>query len=68
LSTNTQGHQLCTAHLLRDLYYLIELEKTRWAKDMRKIFLKSLELKKEQPEYQKNGPATVEIELGTINY
>jgi hypothetical protein len=65
LSTNAQGHQLCVAHLLRDLNYLIELEKTQWAKEMRKLFLKSLELKREQPEYQKNAPPTVEIELGT---
>jgi len=65
LSTNARGHQLCVAHLLRDLNYLIELEKTQWAKDMRQLFLKSLELKRKQPEYQKNTPAAVEIELGT---
>ncbi len=45
MSTNARGHQLCVAHLLRDLNYLIELEKTQWAKDMRQLFLKSLELK-----------------------
>jgi len=65
LSTKAQGHQLCIAHLLRDLNYLIELEKTQWAKEMRKLLLKSLELKREQPEYQKNAPPTVEIELRT---
>ena len=65
LSTNARGHQLCVAHLLRDLNYLIELEKTQWAKDMRQLFLKSLELKRKQPEYQKNTPAAIEIELET---
>ena len=62
LSTNAHGHQLCTAHLLRDLNYLIELEKAQWAKDMKTLFQKALELKREKPEHQKDSPPVIEIE------
>ena len=44
LSTAARGHQLCISHLLRDLNYLIELEKTSWAKQMKKLFQESLKV------------------------
>ncbi len=65
LSTKAQGHQLCIAHLLRDLNYLIELEKTQWAIEMKKLFQVALKLKREKQQYQKDSPPTVKIELET---
>lgn len=65
LSTNAKGHQLCISHLLRDLNYLIELEKTVWAKEMKLLFQKTLNLKKENPEYHKDNPQVVKIESKT---
>lgn len=65
LSTNTKGHQLCISHLLRDLNYLIELEKTGWAKEMKILFQETLELKRAKSEYKKNNPLVVEIESET---
>ena len=42
ITTHAHGHQLCFAHLLRDLNYLIELESTQWAKNIKNIFKKAL--------------------------
>ena len=65
LSTNTKGHQLCISHLLRDLNYLIELEKTGWAKEMKTLFQKTLALKRAKSKYKKNNLLVVEIESKT---
>lgn len=62
LNTYARGHQLCIAHLLRELNYLIELEKTEWAKSIKTLFKKAIELKKEYPEYHKDDIKTLEIE------
>ena len=41
-------HQICTAHLLRDLRYITELydHKCEWAQQMKALILEALELKK----------------------
>ena len=44
--TDVQTHQLCTAHLLRELNYLDERYGHRWTGSFRKIILDSIELKK----------------------
>lgn len=62
LSTNAKGHQLCLAHLLRDLNYLIELEQTSWAKQMKALFQKSIQLKHESSCYDPQDPKALEIE------
>jgi len=62
LSTFAKGHQLCLAHLLRDLNYLIELEKTTWADQMKQLFLKAIALKKELTHYCDSNPEVVQIE------
>jgi len=62
LSTHAKGHQLCTSHLLRDLKYLIELEKTAWADSMKQLLLKAIELKKQYAQYARDNPAVIEIE------
>lgn len=62
ITTYARGHQLCFAHLLRDLNYLIALESTEWAKNIKSLFKKALELKRLNPQYDKGDPLTMEIE------
>lgn len=62
LNTHAKGHQLCMAHLLRDLNYLVELEKTRWAYNIKTLFKQALELKRKIPQYSKDDPLMIEIE------
>lgn len=45
LKTNAKNHQLCTAHLLRELNYFIENHKDPWAIKFRKLLLDSLKVK-----------------------
>jgi transposase len=42
-----KGHQLCTAHLLRDFNYLEELYESSWANKMKELLKQAIELKKE---------------------
>jgi transposase len=44
--TDVQTHQLCTAHLLRELNYLEERYSHRWPARFRKLILDGIELKK----------------------
>jgi transposase len=45
----TKAHQICTAHLLRDLNYINELykDKCTWAKEFKMLLLDAIQLKKE---------------------
>jgi hypothetical protein len=45
--TGVQTHQLCTAHLLRELNYLEERYHHRWPVRFRKLILEGIELKKQ---------------------
>ena len=62
LNTFAKGHQLCMSHLLRDLNYLIEFEKTPWAQKILELFLKALDLKKQTDGYYGPNPKVLEIE------
>lgn len=62
ITTYARGHQLCFAHLLRDLNYLIELESTQWAKNLKTLFKKALELKRMKPQSDRSDPDAIEIE------
>lgn len=62
LKTHAKGHQLCTSHLLRDLKYLIELEKSKWAESMKQLLLKAIELKRQYAQYASDNPLVMEIE------
>ena len=62
LSTHAKGHQLCLAHLLRDLNYLIEAEGTPWAAQLKALFQKAIRLKREVPEHRPADPKALEIE------
>ncbi len=44
-------HQLCLPHLIRDCKYIIEVEKSRWAKKLKKFFEKIMEFRKKCGEY-----------------
>nr|NQU89225.1 IS66 family transposase [Bacteroidota bacterium] len=44
--TTVSGHQLCMAHLLRELNYLHEKDKFLWPKKVKNVFIKAIELKK----------------------
>lgn len=45
LKTSAQKHQICLAHLLRDLNYLIELGPYAWPKKIHRLLLKAIDLK-----------------------
>ena len=62
LTTVSKGHQLCMSHLLRDINYLIELEKSAWAKNIKAVFKDALELKRKKPKYVFGDPLTNDIE------
>lgn len=40
-NTAANNHQLCHPHLLRDLIFLMEVEKSKWAYQMKKLLLSS---------------------------
>jgi transposase len=60
--TIAKNHQLCLAHLLRELEYLIQVEKTSWANQFKELLLNAIKLKQAQSFYDKNNPQTIEIE------
>lgn len=62
LSTVSKGSQLCLAHLLRDLNYLIEKEETDWAVQFKQLLKDAMRLKREQGEYSKTDQRAGEIE------
>jgi len=62
LKTVAAGHQLCIAHLLRDLKYLEQLERNDWAKRLKELLKKSLNLKKRQAEYIRGDTVPLELE------
>ncbi len=47
--TNAKAHQICSAHLLRELNYITELYKDKciWAKEFKALLLVAINLKKE---------------------
>jgi hypothetical protein len=67
INTYARGHQLCLAHLLRELNYLIELETTAWASSIKTLFKRAIELKRKIPEYSKDDYRTLEIETSFNN-
>lgn len=46
LKTRAKGHQLCIAHLLRELNFFIDKFKNKWPKKMKKLLEASIHLKK----------------------
>ena len=62
LNTFAKGHQLCMAHLMRDLVYLIELEKTPWAIKVKDLLVMALALKKQLTVYNDSNIEVQQIE------
>lgn len=62
LKTYANQHQLCLAHLLRELEYLIQLEKTPWANQFKELLLKAIKLKQTLTVYPLNQTLTLEVE------
>lgn len=62
LNTTAKGHQLCLAHLLRNLIYLIELEKNTYAIVFKNWMQKTIALKKEHEVYQRDDPLILPVE------
>jgi len=59
-----QGHQVCLAHLLRDLNYIEQLHGSQWAKDFKVIIKEAIELKEQltESDYQLPIPARDALE------
>jgi len=59
---DAKHHQLCTAHLLRDLNYIQQLYQSRWAIELKQLLCQAIDLKK-QPDYnyylQENIPRKI---------
>lgn len=64
INTPAKGHQLCTAHLLRDSNYLVELYKNEWATKLKALISRSIKLKyRLQPiDYLRGIPERTQIE------
>jgi transposase len=65
LGTNAKGHQVCIAHLLRDLNFIEQSYGSGWAKDFKTLFKEALELGRQlQPgQYCSPNPQRDSIEL-----
>jgi transposase len=62
LSTKSNGKQICLPHLLRDLNYLIDVERTAWATEFKALLQDAIHLKQQRPAYDYNNPDTKLIE------
>lgn len=47
LNTHAENHQLCTAHLLRELKYLNQIYQNKWSEDFSILLTQAINLKKE---------------------
>ena len=58
LSTDSKGHQLCLAHMLRELNYFIELYPfNQWPENLRTLFVQAIDLKKRMtPQHYNKSP------------
>ena len=62
LKTPAVGHQLCIAHLQRELNFFIELYDDQWSKNLKKLLLLAQKLKNEMSDYEKEHPARNQLE------
>ena len=68
LSTFSKASQLCLAHLLRDLNFLIERQESDWPGQFKTLLKKAIALKQKQVQYTKNDPEVrlLEQELDSL--
>lgn len=62
LKTPAKGHQLCIAHLFRELEYLIQVEKNEWSIKLKQLFKTALELKEKKSAYSNDDIETILLE------
>lgn len=62
LKTPTAGHQLCIAHLQRELNFFVELYNDQWSKNLKKLLLLAQKLKSEMSDYKKEHPERDKLE------
>jgi transposase len=62
LSTISKGTQICLAHLLRDLNYLISAEQNTWTTDFKILLKDAITLKELQAAYDKNDTIVLTIQ------
>jgi transposase len=62
LKTEALSHQICIAHLLRDLKYLEQLEKNEWSIRMKQVLKEALNLIAKYSEYSKNDVEAIQLE------
>ncbi|KKX46977.1 IS66 family transposase [Sphingobacterium sp. JB170] len=66
LKTTAQGHQLCIAHLLRELNYFKEKYNCTWTSKVFQLFMQALELKKILRPEQYDNPIKERSEIEAI--
>lgn len=62
LKVDSQAHQICLAHLMRELNYFIETTADNWALELKKLLKDAIELKKQIIDYEIPIPERQEIE------
>ena len=62
LGTVSKGSQICLAHLLRDLNFLIDKEATDWAVEFKQLLKDAIALKREREQYRQDDPKVIDIE------
>jgi len=67
LATKAKSHQLCMAHLMRDLKYFSETLKDEWSSKIKKVFEEALKLKRSMlsTDYYTENEAIQNIENST---
>ncbi len=63
LKVNASTHQICTAHLRRELNYFIDALKSKWAFEMKNLLSDAISLKKEIKDYDATIPQRVSIQM-----
>jgi transposase len=63
LKMTSGGNQICLAHLLRDVRYLVELEKEEFAEEFKKLLVKVFDKREELVSSQKSCPKAEAAEL-----
>lgn len=61
--TQALTHQICTAHLLREMIYMEQKYKSAWATQFKQMIYQGLELKKNILPYQYDKPCKARAEL-----
>ena len=62
LNTNAKGHQICLAHLLRELNYLEAAEKHSFSIELQNLFRKAIEEKKKHQVFTVDDKKSQELE------